>query len=206
MGDRMAGQRRAGSLHSSHCAFEVSLGTTLIVLARLSLDCSTERQANTGALIHKRGICCTSSSELRTLRQALEIELLEGALLKARIVGIGSPRSVSRPLRFVLGQTLSSGVPRSASALPGSSPKADRPLTMSWTALHPTCGNHRGLSAKERQDGDHYDDRVGYREVGVSGARDRCGRRSGGAPAPEPGPCPGVLREAAAMLGRDGGV
>ena len=49
-------------------------------------------------------------------------------------------------------------------------------------------------------------DRVGYREVGVSGARDRCGRRSGGAPAPEPGPYSGVLRKAAAMLGRDGGV
>src|SRR4051795_2566783 len=84
--------------------------------------------------------------------------------------------------------------------------KAAIPLMMSWTALHPTCGNHRGLSGKESQDGDHYDDRVGYREVGVSGARDRCGGRSGGAAAPEPGPYPGVLREAAAMLGRDGGV
>src|SRR3954471_18848570 len=65
--------------------------------------------------------------------------------------------------------------------------KAAGPLMMSWTALHPTCGNHRGLSGKESQDGDHYDDRVGYREVGVSGARDRCGRRRGGASAPEPG-------------------
>src|SRR4051794_25044610 len=66
-------------------------------------------------------------------------------------------------------------------------------LMMSWTALHPTCGNHRGLSGKESQDGDHYDDRVGYREVGVSGARDRCGGRRGGAGAPEPGADPGGL-------------
>jgi len=27
--------------------------------------------------------------------------------------------------------------------------KAAIPLMMSWTALHPTCGNHRGLSGKE---------------------------------------------------------
>src|SRR3712207_7977185 len=53
---------------------------------------------------------------------------------------------------------------------------------------------------------DHHDDRFGYREVGVSGARDRCGRRGGGAPSREPGPSAGVLREAAAMLGRDRGV
>src|SRR5215204_7531059 len=92
---------------------------------------------------------------------------------------------------------------RQASASLTSHSEADSPLLMSWTALHPTCGNHRGLSGKESQDGDHYDDRVGYRELGVSGARDRCGRRSGGAPAPEPGPYPGVLREAAAMLGRE---
>ena len=29
-----------------------------------------------------------------------------------------------------------------------------------------TCGNHRGLSRRESQDGDHHDDRFGYREVG----------------------------------------
>ena len=48
---------------------------------------------------------------------------------------------------------------------------------MSWTALHPTCGNHRGLSGRESQDGHHYDDRVGYREVGIDAAGEVVVRR-----------------------------
>src|SRR4051794_41953049 len=91
------------------------------------------------------------------------------------------------------------------SALPRCSPKADVPLLMSWTALHPTCGNHRGLSGKESQDGDHYDDRVGYREVGVSGARDRCGGGRGGGGGAGAGAEPGGFCEGGAGLGWGGG-
>ena len=66
-----------------------------------------------------------------------------------RTVGIDIGKRPRSAFESASGQTLRSGVPRSASALPGSSPKADIPLMMSWTALHPTCGNHRGLSGKE---------------------------------------------------------